>query len=165
MASNDSGDTHFDVVLRGYDREQVDERLRFLAGELTTAEQALSAARERSVGLEEELASARGELGQRVPDPDVGFGNRVEKILRLAEEEAAEIRQRASDEASSLLEKARAESEQMVGEATREAQQRVRQGEQEVERLNALRDDVQERLRSTKNVLDEHFDPSWHSDG
>ncbi|MPZ64118.1 MAG: hypothetical protein GEU83_00855 [Pseudonocardiaceae bacterium] len=95
LASNDPGDIHFDIVLRGYDREQVDERLRFLGDELATAEQALAAARERTAGLEEELASARGELERRVPDPDVGFGNRVEKILRLAEEEAAEIRQRA----------------------------------------------------------------------
>ncbi len=165
MASNDPGDTYFDIVLRGYDREQVDERLRFLGDELATAEQALTAARERCAGLEQELASARGELGRRVPDPDVGFGDRVEKILRLAEEEAAEIRKRAGDEASSLVETARAGSEQLVDEASRDAQQRMRQGEQDVERLNALRDEIQQRLRSTKNMLDEHIDPSWQSDG
>lgn len=176
MVSNDPGDAHFDIVLRGYDREQVDERLRFLGGELTTAEQALAAARERSAGLEEELASARAELGQRVPDPDVGFGNRVEKILRLAEEEAAEIRQRANDEAaevrqrandeaSPIVENARVEAEQLVGDASKDAQRRTRQSEQELERLTALREDVQKRLHSTKKVLDDYLDPSRDDDG
>ena len=133
MQSNGPGDVHFDVVRRGYDREQVDERMRFLGAELSTAERALTAARERAATLEDELASARSELGRRTPE--TGFGNRVEKILRLAEDEAAEI-----------VERARAEAEQ------------------ELERLTALREDVQQRLRSTQKVLDEHFDPSWQDE-
>ncbi|MQA16395.1 MAG: hypothetical protein GEV09_20290 [Pseudonocardiaceae bacterium] len=162
---DEPGNEYFDTVLRGYAREQVDERLRFLGSELTTAEQALASARERTAALEGELAEARGELGRRVPDPDVGFGDRVEKILRLAEEEAGEIRQRANDEASSVVERARKDAEQLVSEATTTAQQRTRDSERELERLTALREEVQERLRSTKNVLDEYFDPSWEEEG
>lgn len=173
MQSNGPGDIQFDVVRRGYDREQVDERMRFLSAELTTAEQALTAARDRAATLEDELTSVRSDVGRQAPE--TGFGHRVEKILRLAEEEAAEIRQRASDEAaeirqqagdeaSSIVERARAEAEQLVGDATESAQQRTRHFEQELERLAALREDVQKRLRSTKKVLDEHFDPSWHDE-
>ncbi len=171
MQSNEPEDIRFDVVRRGYDREQVDERMRFLGGELATAEHALTAARDRAATLEDELTSVRGELGRRVPE--AGFGDRVEKILRLAEDEAAEIRQRAEDEvaqtrqrsedeAREIVERARAEAEQLIGDATEQAQQRTRHGEQELERLGALREDVQKRLRSAKKVLDDHFDPSWH---
>lgn len=160
MQSNGPVDIPFDVVRRGYDREQVDERMQFLGVELATAEQALTAARERAATLEDELTSVRGELQRRVPE--TRFGDRVEMILQLAEEEAAEIRQRAEDEASSIVERARAEAEQLVGDATEHAQQRTRHGEQELERLTALHEDVQQRLRSTKKVFDEQFDPSWH---
>jgi cell division septum initiation protein DivIVA len=160
VESNEPGDIHFDVVRRGYDREQVDERMRFLSAELATAEQALTAARDRAATLEDELASTRGQLGRR--SPETGFGNRVEKILRLAEDEAAEIRQRATDEAAEIVERARAEAEQLVADATERAQQRSRDGEQELQRLTALHEDVRKRLRNTKKMLDENFDPSWH---
>lgn len=165
MQSNYLGDQHFDIVLRGYDRAQVDERVRFLSDELATAEQALTAARERTAGLEEELSSVRSELDRRVPDPDVGFGDRVEKILRLAEEEAAEIRQRADGEASSIVERARAEAEQMAADADEAAKQRTRQSEQDLERLKSMREDVQRRLLGTKKVLDDYFSSPSHPDG
>ena len=43
----DLKDAAFDVVLRGYDKRQVDERLRFLGAELTAADSALRAVGER----------------------------------------------------------------------------------------------------------------------
>jgi hypothetical protein len=46
----DLTDTAFDIVLRGYDKRQVEERLRFLGAELMAAEDAHRATTQRVAG-------------------------------------------------------------------------------------------------------------------
>ncbi|MGH3794723.1 MAG: hypothetical protein ACRDSP_07515 [Pseudonocardiaceae bacterium] len=115
----DLQDAAFDVALRGYDKRQVDERIRFLAAELGAAEHALRAAQARAAMLEDEVHQVRSGSNGTGPTSGPGgsglensFGARVEKILMMAEEEAREIRGQASGEATAMVDQARAEAEE-----------------------------------------------------
>ncbi len=168
MIRTDFGGAGFDVVLRGYDRRQVDERLRFLGAELAAAEQALGAAQERTADVEDELARVRLEAGMREPAAPV-FGDRVERILRLAGEEAEEAGGRAAEEATMTVREARLEAQRLVAEAAAVVQQRQEDAERELHRLHSLREEVANRLQGTRNLLDEHLTrgqwPSGRADG
>jgi hypothetical protein len=110
-SSAPSGTGAFDVVRRGYDRDQVDSRLRELQERLAAAESARQAAEQHALATEDELRAARSKSqGDSASTPE-SFGFRAEKILRLAEHEAADVRSRAASEASSVIEQARADAE------------------------------------------------------
>lgn len=132
----------FDVALRGYDKRQVDERIRFLAAELGAAEHALRATQARAAALENELYQVRSGPGGVHPGPspggsgpaeaaaaDASFGARVEKILKMADEEAREVRDQASADASALIEQARSEAEEHGKRAAQEAASRQAEAE------------------------------------
>lgn len=110
----DFKDAAFDVVLRGYDKRQVDERLRFFGAELTAADSALRAASQRAAMLEDALTEARSSPAGG-PSVDSHFGARVEKILKLAQDEAQEIRSQAEEAAAALVERARAHAAEQDG--------------------------------------------------
>jgi hypothetical protein len=97
----------FDIVRRGYDREQVDLRLTELSGRLTASELARDTAEQRVRTTDEELRALRTER----PMSQESFGFRAEKILRMAEHEAADVRARAAKEAAAVVEHARGEAE------------------------------------------------------
>lgn len=109
----------FTVVLRGYDRGEVDTRLAELDHRIhdeirraDAAEQSLAAARAQVRRLQEQLendSAARAGEERRVEE--AGFGRRVERVLQAAEQEAAELRERAADEAAEIVERARREAE------------------------------------------------------
>ncbi|HZZ45348.1 MAG TPA: hypothetical protein VFE65_00515 [Pseudonocardia sp.] len=131
----------FDVVRRGYDRQQVDDHIRTLAIQLNELQQAhrplvsqvaelqqkqqplvaqvseLQAAHQRehrrAEWAESELRSVRAQLEQISDQPtgQQGFGYRVERLLRTAEQEAGEVRSSAAREATQLLERARKDAE------------------------------------------------------
>lgn len=153
MSSFDPGGAPFAIVMRGYDRKQVDERLRFLGAELAAAEHAVGAAQERAAAAEDELARTRAQGG----GAKSSFGERVERILRLAEKEAAEVRSRAQEEASSTLRQAQQEGQRLVAEATAVAQHHRQEAENDLQRLAAVREEVQARLQDTRRILDGHL--------
>jgi hypothetical protein len=106
----------FDVVRRGYDRQQVDDHLSTLLAQLTEVQQAHQHEHRRASWLENELQNTKAALeraSQQVESADQaqGFGYRVEKLLRAAEQEAAEVRATASREATVLREQVRKEAE------------------------------------------------------
>lgn len=113
-APDRAGGAWFTVVLRGYDRAQVDARLSELdrrvrdeARRAEKAEAALGAARSHVRFLQDgagQNASAGGE--------ERGFGIRVERVLQAAEREASDLREKAATEATTLLDRARDEAEQ-----------------------------------------------------
>jgi cell division septum initiation protein DivIVA len=118
----------FDSVLRGYDRRQVDQRIRQLTDDLdllgaehrkSTA--AAAAAVNRAHAAEQELRAVRAELDEArqagSADARSGFGYRAERILRAAEDEAAGLRASAAQEVAALIEQARADAEQRRHEA------------------------------------------------
>lgn len=139
----DLKDAPFDVVLRGYDKRQVEERIRFLGAELAAAEHALRATQARAASLEDELNQVRGGYGglrpgpgpggagpgEAGPGPEASFGARVEKILRTAEEEGREVRSQAGAEAAALVEQARAEAEEHRKRAAQESAARKAEAE------------------------------------
>jgi hypothetical protein len=112
------GSSPFDVALRGYERRQVDDYLGRQRSETAALRTALSEA-ERQRRLATEHAEATEEENRRLraagpaqeSAPEEGFGFRAEKLLRLAEQEAAEVRARTRQESVALLEQARAEAE------------------------------------------------------
>jgi len=109
----------FATALRGYERNQVDDYLTQRDKELSglRAELAdLRAERDRAVSDAEsvgkELREARAKSAHLEPAAkEDSFGFRAEKLLRIAEQEAADIRGSASRESASIIEKARTEAE------------------------------------------------------
>ena len=99
-----------------YDREQVaaelgrqEQVIEQLKAKLTATEQGLRHTTQQLRAIEMERRSASEEPGAAAGPS--GFGPRAEKLLRLAESEAADIRSQAVRDASELLERSRAEAE------------------------------------------------------
>jgi chromosome segregation ATPase len=110
----------FDVVLRGYERHAVDEhlarqdeQLAKLRHELSESERRRALAEQHATATETEIRNLRSDpqFAERTP-PEESFGYRAEKLLRLAEQEAAEARAAAAREAAAVIEQARADAEQ-----------------------------------------------------
>ncbi|MDT8915200.1 DivIVA domain-containing protein [Amycolatopsis sp. PS_44_ISF1] len=88
-------DVRFPVVLRGYDRRQVDEYVRVAEKRLDRHEKARRMAERK---LAKVPAPRAGEA-----DPANGLGKRIEKILEVAKSEAEEIKRLAREEAAKIL--------------------------------------------------------------
>jgi hypothetical protein len=108
----------FDTSLRGYERRQVDDYLARQRNEVATlranlaeAERQRRLATEHAEATEEENRRLRSTASRETPPAEEGFGFRAEKLLRLAEQEAAEVRARTRQESVALLEQTRAEAE------------------------------------------------------
>ena len=128
----------FVTVLRGYDRIEVDEYIDDLLAVVATLR--TSAAERRAA----ESANAP----QPAAAPTEGFGVRAERLLRLAENEAAEIRAAAAAESSSIVERARADAEQRRHEAEQALIARSAQTDQETARRTAALDEREGALKS-----------------
>src|SRR6476661_2869825 len=107
--SDDEQPSGFDVVLRGYDRRQVDDYLDRVEAALNDADarhaedaQRLTALESQVVDMHERLADAERRAEGR-PEPVPVVGDRIAAMLRLADEEAAAMRAAARDEADRLL--------------------------------------------------------------
>ena len=120
--------SRFVVVLRGYDRIEVDEyvdaaeqEVARLIGELTRSDDRARRAEQRVEALERENRSVRAKLdaaaSAAAPASPEGFGARAERLLRLAEQEAASVRAEAAEEAVVLRQKAREDLERQRHEA------------------------------------------------
>jgi cell division septum initiation protein DivIVA len=120
MAMNETPPA-FDIVLRGYERRQVDEHLSALVGERMVAER-------RVADLEQHLVRVRkeAEAGEQNQPSYASLGARVQKILALAEEEARDVR----SEAGALSEQSRAQ-------AAADVEQIRRLGEEDAARRKA----------------------------
>jgi cell division septum initiation protein DivIVA len=139
-------DTGFDVALRGYDKRQVDERIRALVAELVAADNALAAAAQRISMLEDALSQVR-HASDGEPAGDANFGARVEKIMKLAEDESREVRAQAEAAAGALLDQARAQA----AEQRERAEQEIAAWRADANREAAEQDDA---LRRRSSELD-----------
>ncbi len=115
-----SGAPRFDVVLRGYDRRQVDEHVARMQRIIGRMRADLELARSQPLPIVQPAAGMPVEHSSRSAprprahpgdSPDVvgSFTDRMQTILQSAEEEAAEIRKKAHSSARSELQAARAE--------------------------------------------------------
>jgi cell division septum initiation protein DivIVA len=144
----------FESALRGYDRRQVDEfvaagraEVEQLRAELAEARRQQQAAAQHVEAVERELRDLRtrpASTGSGAPEE--GFGARVEKLLRLAEQEAAEARSSATGEAAVIIEKARTEAEQHRHEVEQTLAARTSLLEQESTRRAAELEEREQRI-------------------
>jgi DivIVA domain-containing protein len=149
-------DVRFPIVLRGYDRRQVDEYVRVAEKRVDRHEKARRVAERR-------LAKAQVPA-PRAPEPDdaAGLGRRIEKILQVAKAEAAEIKEQARKEAEELraaAEKAVAETEAARAEteraAHRDAQMILSRAEEEAATIRATHRAVLAQLGQIAGVVEE----------
>ena len=106
----------------GYDKVAVDSRLRQLANEQSALVQRLSRSEARVAELEAALADPRTQLEEAQNPSYAGLGGRASAMLRLAEEEAAEMRSVAQSDAGEIREQAARDAQAIKADAAREAE-------------------------------------------
>src|SRR5262245_30408518 len=127
-----TADEAFDIVLRGYERKQVDDHLGRLNSERVAAAQRINALERRVEELHFELQNAQK---QDAEPSYAGLGARVEKILRLAEEEAQDLKLEAQASAEKDRKAAEAAAGQVRAQADEDARARREQTRQEAAKL------------------------------
>lgn len=105
----------FDVALRGYDRDQVDAHLASLESEFTGAlserDRLAERVKQLEIRVEELHLQSDDDKPAELPSSSLsGFGARIEKIMRTAEEEATAVR----EEIRSEMERERSEASKKV---------------------------------------------------
>ena len=136
-ALTDLAPPDFPTVRRGYAPAAVDAHVELLAESLTALRAALTdserrraMAEQHAVAVEEEIRVVRS----GVSPTDAGFGARAERMLRLAETEAEQIRATAHRTAAEVTERALSEAErhrhdvrqQLIAESARAEEQAAR---------------------------------------
>jgi hypothetical protein len=132
--SADEIGSSFDIVLRGYERKQVDEHLARTAAERQAAAQRIGALERRVEELHFELQNAQKQGGEAEPSY-AGLGARVEKILRLAEEEAKDLQAEAQAKAEKERKAAEVNAAQVRAQAEEDGRARREQTRQEAAKL------------------------------
>lgn len=145
LSDADTGSTtpDFAVTMRGYNRQEVDEYVRFVR---VRAERQATALRE----AEERLAELGADPAVPLELPGSGnIGARVERIVALAESEAREIREQAERD---IAEK-RAEMEREADQARRFREQAAKASAEESRRMIARAEEEVAKLRETRSDL------------
>jgi len=156
--SPSSSDQPFDTVLRGYERRQVDDFVSRLRNEITQLKDDLAEAQrkrrlanEHAEATERELREVRAKSAHSEPrSVEDSFGYRAEKLLRIAEQEAAEVRTHASRESAAIIEQARTEAEKHRHEVEQSLIARAAVLEQQAAQRNA---ELQEREQQISDQL------------
>ncbi len=143
----------FDLVLRGYDRHQVDAHLARTAALVTDLQEALAAAGVRESAQAAELAAVRAELERGRPTFDA-LGDRVAQMLTLAETEAAQLRRDAEHDAAALRSAAERESADIRSDARREADELGATARRDVSTLGQRRQQLLSDIQAIRDQLD-----------
>ena len=113
----------FPAVRRGgYDKEAVDARFRQLTTEKAGLSSSLTVSEKRVLELEGQLEEARKQVAENQNPSYAGLGGRASAMLRLAEEEAGDVRAAAERDAAEIRERANRDAQSIRAEATREAE-------------------------------------------
>jgi hypothetical protein len=157
------------MVLRGYDRVEVDQYIAELLRENAALRAELDGRPAQPVAGPQPQVAAR-EPAARAPSYDVdtppedSFGFRAEKLLRLAEREAAEMRTRATRDAETVeansrrraeeqLHAAQKEADEVRAQAAQDSARFKKQASQEAARLNHLHSSTKGELRRLAQML------------
>ena len=159
-------ETHgFDVVLRGYDRRQVEDYVERVEVALADADRHHAEDGERLAALEQELLSLQHRVTQAeeaaagLPEPASRVGERLATMLRLAEEEAEQIVTQAQERAAAST------TERTADLDRREADVAGAATAAEQTRLEAQRDAEALRTRTQQEVQTLHADARRQADG
>ena len=158
----------FAVVMRGYERHQVNDFIKNLEDDLRTImgerDQALGKANEehqRAEQLTAELAELKGQLRETQAPTFESMGGRIASMLRLAEEEAAEIRRSAEADAERARQASaeeRAAADQQIASDRAEADQYVADRRAEADDvLASAKAEASEHLESHRRQAEEHL--------
>jgi hypothetical protein len=109
------------MVLRGYDRIEVDEYIAALLEENGALRREMEARASRPEARPEPAAQPATQSYDVDTPAEDSFGFRAEKLLRLAERESAEMRTRATRDAEAVEAAARRRSEEQLRAAEKEA--------------------------------------------
>jgi cell division septum initiation protein DivIVA len=136
MLPNHEAQHSFDVVLRGYDRTQVADTIERLEADFRIAIADRDAAAARTADLASQLSAMHGEIeslrrkaATATAPTFENISERIQHMLQLAEEEAAEIRRAAEIDAVAVREQTAAEERALL--------ERHAAGQAEVERMLA----------------------------
>jgi chromosome segregation ATPase len=161
------GPQTFDTALRGYDRRQVDEfvaerskEIAQLKAELGEAQRQCRMATEHAQATEREIRDLKVRSAHIEPAaPEDSFGFRAEKLLRMAEHEAVEIRTHAGRESAAIIEKARTDAEKHRHEVEQSLIGRASMLEQQAaQRATELQDreqQIADQLNSAREQADQ----------
>lgn len=165
--AKNGGDTHsFDTVLRGYERRQVDDfaaekskEIAWLKMELAEAHRQRRLATEHAEGTETELRELRASSAHAEPAAiEDSFGYRAEKLLRMAEQEAADARSHASRESAAIVEQARTEAEKHRHEVEQSLISRASLLEQQAAQRTAELQEREQQIGDQLNAAREQAD-------
>ncbi len=154
---------HFDMVLRGYDRIEVDQYISRLLEENAALRRELESGPRGAEPERPAVRDAPHHYDVDTPAED-SFGFRAEKLLRLAERESAEMRTRATRDAEAIEATARQRAEEQLRAAEREADElrervsaeagrRAQQAGQEAARVTHLHRATRDELRRLAGLL------------
>jgi chromosome segregation ATPase len=170
-------DASFSVVRRGYDRAQVDERLSRLSAELEAAAAGRNAAvedvrtltRQRDASRNEAQAArsanseARAELERLraqvselsiIPHTVDGMSERLQQMVRIAQDEVNDMRSRATASAAQVLTLAQAEADELRDRSLTERREFEEERRAAEESLRAQLDETQTRLDQLRHDSD-----------
>jgi chromosome segregation ATPase len=170
-------DATFSVVRRGYDRAQVDDRLSRLHAELDAAAAGRNAAvedirtltRQRDASRNEVQAArssnqeARAELERLraqvaelsiIPHTVDGMSERLQKMVRIAQDEVNDMRSRATASAAQVLTMAQAEADELRERSVSERREFEEERRAAEESLRAQLDETQTRLDQLRHDSD-----------
>jgi len=147
-----SGREQFDMVMRGYDRHQVDTYVNHLETVARDLEERLVQAEQVAGQGQREAAEARAILERGRPTFDA-LGERIATILSLAEEEAEAMRTAAATDAAHIRDQAQRDARRHTAEVEEQTAQRQAAADHELKALLAERDAVVERLAEVRGSL------------
>jgi DivIVA domain-containing protein len=149
MSDDEQQPSGFDVVLRGYDRRQVDDYLDRVEAALNDADarhaedaQRLAALERQVTDMHERLADAERRAEGR-PEPAPVAGDRIAAMLRLADEEAGSIRAAATEEAQRIVAEAQLRAGQESAMRTAELDRREEEVQTAYAQADAARQQAQ----------------------
>lgn len=165
--ADENAPPQFDVVMRGYERRQVDawmERLQAEVADLTDArDDALAIANDRAnliAELEDEIEALRFKAASFEHIDSANVSERIHDMLKLARDEAAQVRRSAEQEAERTLAAARAEAERLREEAHAEQQrltsaatQRAKEADDKLAKARTTANGEIETARSKARVI------------
>ena len=163
--SDTSSPFGFELVRRGYDRGQVDDRITKLVADRDSALARITALEKRIEELHLETQNAQAQVSDAEPSY-AGLGARVEKILRLAEEEAKDLREEARRAAEQHRELAESAAQQVRNDAESFSAERKAKAEDEGVRIvekakgdaSTLRSEAQKDAQSKREEADALFE-------
>ncbi|MGH3785324.1 MAG: hypothetical protein ACRDRG_01945 [Pseudonocardiaceae bacterium] len=140
----------FEIVLRGFDRQQVIDHVNALKARVATIGTERDAALQRAADLNDtveqlrrettdvnrqldrlrqEVTEAAAEVDRLQRSPLAAATARIQRMLQMAEDEAAELQNSVEKETASLTQRARAEAERMLEETRRQCERMEEESE------------------------------------